>query len=83
MVHHIVLFLLIDCFIESLFMYSEYYWYNYYGKRSMSFMFINITLLSLRTVIVFIIILLASLGYGTIKIDMCKYMFKIGLLSFF
>lgn len=48
----------------------------------MSFIFINIVLLSLRTVVALIIILLISIGYGTIINDVSKYSSKIGLLSF-
>ena len=69
-------------FIEAILMYFEYLWYNSKGMRSLSFTLLNIVLLSFRTVIALIIVLLISLGYGIIINDVGKYSSKIGLLSF-
>jgi hypothetical protein len=80
--HHFITLLLILGFIESVFMYFEYYIYNVKGQRSFSFIVANILMLAIRTTISLVLTLLFSLGYGIVTPDVKKYMPKIAMLAF-
>ena len=81
-VHHFVTVMIVLGFIEAVFMYFEYRWYNKEGRRNIVFIIVNVILLSLRTVLGLAIVLLISLGYGTVTNDVSKYKNKIAMLSY-
>lgn len=81
-IHHFITLLLALGFIESIFMYFEYYIYNVKGQRSFSFIVANILMLAFRTTISLILTLLFSIGYGITTSDVRKYIPKIAMLSF-
>ena len=81
-IHTYILVLLVITCLECGLTFVEYDAYNQSGKRLLAFVIFNVLFSALRNTLARLIILLLSLGYGTVMNTLSRYLTKIGLLCF-